>query len=112
MPGEATQGMSRGRDACLIFCCFVPSSQLRFGTLDELRTVGELPLGQVSAEHPRGAGQTLINMPEVNLQIPILDLVIIITYMLGILAVGILSTRHQKFATQLTHLPKRHEHAG
>ena len=35
-------------------------------------------------------------MPEVNLQIPILDLVIIVTYMLGILAIGILSTRHQK----------------
>ncbi len=31
-----------------------------------------------------------------NLQIPLLDLVIIVVYMLGILAVGILATRHQK----------------
>jgi len=46
-------------------------------------------------------------MPEVNLQIPILDLVIIITYMLGILAVGVLSTRHQKLTGDLYFLAGR-----
>ena len=46
-------------------------------------------------------------MPEVNLQIPILDLVIIVTYMVGILVVGVLSTRHQKLTGDVYFLAGR-----
>ena len=42
-----------------------------------------------------------------ELQIPVLDLVIIIAYMLGILAVGVLSTRHQKMTGEVYFLAGR-----